>query len=325
MAKIIRIHETGGPDVLKIEDAAVPSPGASEVLIHQRAIGVNYIDIYHRTGLYKLMNYPVGLGLEAAGVVEKVGSSVTRVKPGDRVAYCGGPIGAYAEYRCIPARNVIVLPDSITNEQAAAAMLKGLTAHYLTYLTFRVQPGDTVLVHAAAGGVGLIACQMAKHLGATVIGTVSSEEKAVLARDNGCDYPIIYTQDDLVEKVKEYTAGRGVDVVYDSVGKTTFMDSLDCLKQFGMMVSFGQSSGAIAPLDPAILSQKGSLYLTRPTLMDHIENADHYAANAKTLFDLIARKVVNIRIGGLYHLEEVRKAHIDLESRKTTGALILQV
>ena len=307
MAKIIRIHETGGPDVLKIEDAAVPSPGASEVLIHQRAIGVNYIDIYHRTGLYKLMNYPVGLGLEAAGVVEKVGSSVTRVKPGDRVAYCGGPIGAYAEYRCIPARNVIVLP------------------HYLTYLTFRVQPGDTVLVHAAAGGVGLIACQMAKHLGATVIGTVSSEEKAVLARDNGCDYPIIYTQDDLVEKVKEYTAGRGVDVVYDSVGKTTFMDSLDCLKQFGMMVSFGQSSGAIAPLDPAILSQKGSLYLTRPTLMDHIENADHYAANAKTLFDLIARKVVNIRIGGLYHLEEVRKAHIDLESRKTTGALILQV
>ena len=325
MAQIVRIHETGGPEVLKIEEVAVPQPAVSEVLIRQHAIGINYIDIYHRTGLYKLMAYPIGLGMEASGVVEKVGKLVTHLQVGDRVAYCGGPIGAYAEYRCMPARHVIAIPDSISYEQAAAVMLKGLTAHYLTYLTFRIQAGDTVLIHAAAGGVGLIACQMAKHLGATVLGTVSSEEKAHLAMENGCDYPIIYTQEDMVEKVKEYTGGRGVDVVYDSVGKSTFTDSLDSLKKFGMMVSFGQSSGSIPPFEAGLLSQKGSLYLTRPTLMDHIEHYDHYVANSHTLFDLIARKVVNIRIGGMYHLEEVRQAHIDLESRKTTGALILQV
>lgn len=324
MAQIVRIHETGGPEVLKIEEVAVPQPSSSEVLIRQCAIGINYIDIYHRTGLYKLMSYPIGLGMEAAGVVEKVGKAVSHLQPGDRVAYCGGPVGAYAEYRCIPARHVIRLPDAISYEQAAAVMLKGLTAHYLTHLTFHIHAGDTVLIHAAAGGVGLIACQMAKHLGATVIGTVSSEEKAVLVQENGCDYPIIYTQEDMVEKVKEYTGGKGVDVVYDSVGKTTFMDSLDSLKKFGMMVSFGQSSGSIPPFEAGLLSQKGSLYLTRPTLMDHIENYDHYVANAATLFDLVARKIVNVRIGGLYHLEEVRQAHIDLESRKTTGALILQ-
>lgn len=325
MPQIVRIHQTGGPEVLTIEDAPVIQPGLSEVLIHQSAIGVNYIDIYHRTGLYKLMSYPIGLGLEAAGVVEKVGRSVTHLQVGDRVAYCGGPVGAYAEYRTIPARHVLKLPDGISCEQAASVMLKGLTAHYLTHLTFRIHPGDTVLVHAAAGGVGLIACQMAKHLGATVIGTVSSEEKARLARENGCDYPIIYTQEDMVERVREYTAGKGVDAVYDSVGKTTFTASLDCLKRFGMMVSFGQSSGAIPPLDVGLLSQKGSLYLTRPTLMDHIENPDEYAANAAALFDLIARGVVHVRIGGIYHLEEVKKAHADLESRKTAGALILQV
>ena len=324
MAQIIRIHETGGPDVLKIEDAPLPQPNVSEVLIRQYAIGVNYIDIYHRTGLYKLMSYPIGLGLEAAGVVEKVGKGVTHLAPGDRVAYCGGPIGAYAEYRCIPARHVVPIPDLMSFETAAAVIFKGLTAHYLLYLTFRVQPGDTILIHAAAGGVGLIACQMAKHLGATVIGTVSNEEKGRLAQENGCDYPIIYTQDDLVEKVREYTQGQGVDVVYDSVGKTTFMPSLDCLKKFGMMVSFGQSSGAIAPFEPGLLSQKGSLYFTRPTLMDHIEHYEQYAANVLTLFDLVAKNIVNVRIGGLYHLEEVQQAHIDLESRKTTGALVLQ-
>ncbi len=324
MGQIVRIHATGGPEVLKVEDAPIIQPGVSEVLIHQRAIGVNYIDIYHRTGLYKLMSYPIGLGMEASGVVEKAGKSVTNVKEGDRVAYCGGPVGAYAEYRTIPARHVIKLPDTISHEQAAAVMLKGLTAHYLTYLTFRIHPGDTVLIHAAAGGVGLIACQMAKHLGATVLGTVSTEEKAILARENGCDYPILYTQEDLVEKVRDITGGKGVDVVYDSVGKTTFNASLDCLKRFGMIVSFGQSSGLIPAFDPQILSQKGSLYLTRPTLMHHIENYDEYTANAETLFELIAKKIVNVRIGGLYHLEEVKQAHIDLESRKTTGALILQ-
>jgi len=325
MAQVVRIHETGGPDVLKVEEGNVQQPGSNEVLIQQRAIGVNYIDIYHRTGLYKLLNYPVGLGLEAAGVVEQVGKAVYHLQPGDRVAYCGGPVGAYAEYRTIPARHVIKLPDSISNEQAAAVMLKGLTAHYLMYLTFAVQRGDTVLVHAAAGGVGLIACQIARHLGATVIGTVSSEEKATLAKENGCHHPIIYTEEDLVERVKDITQGRGVDAVYDSVGKTTFMPSLDCLRKFGMMVSFGQSSGPIPPLDVAVLSQKGSLYLTRPTLMTHIEDYDAYTTNAAKLFELIEKKIITIRIGGLYHLDEVKQAHIDLESRKTTGALILQI
>ena len=324
MAQIVRIHQTGGPEMLKVEEVAVPQPGANEVLIRQRAVGVNYIDIYHRTGFYKLMGYPIGLGLEAAGVVEQVGKQVGHLQPGDRVAYCGGPVGAYAEYRAIPARHVVKLPDSISFEQAAACMLKGLTAQFLLYRTFAVHPGDTVLIHAAAGGVGLIACQMAKALGANVLGTVGSEEKAALARENGCDFPILYTQDDLAEKVKEYTNGKGVDVVYDSVGKTTFNASLDSLKKFGMLVSFGQSSGAIPPFEPGLLSQKGSLYFTRPTLMDHIEDYDNYSKNVATLFDLIAKKTVNIRIGGLYHLEEVKQAHMDLEARKTTGALVLQ-
>jgi NADPH:quinone reductase len=324
MALAVRIHETGGPEVLRIEDINVPQPGVNEVLIRQRAIGVNYIDVYHRTGLYKLLGYPIGLGIEAAGVVEEVGKSVTQFHVGDRVAYCGGPVGAYAEYRTIPARHVIKLPEGISNEVAAAAMLKGLTAHYLLCLTFQVHPGDTVLIHAAAGGVGLIACQLAKHLGARVIGTVGTPEKAALARENGCDLPIIYTQEDMVDKVKEYTEGRGVDAVYDSVGKTTFMPSLDCLKKFGMMVSFGQSSGAIPPIDPQLLSQKGSLYLTRPTLMHHIEDYDTYAANAAKLFNLIAQKIITVRIGGLYHLGEAKQAHMDLEARKTAGALLLQ-
>ncbi len=324
MALTVRIHETGGPEVLKLEDMPIQPPGVNEVLIRQRAIGVNYIDIYHRTGLYKLLGYPVGLGMEAAGIVEAAGGNVTHLQPGDRVAYCGGPVGAYAEYRTLPARYVIPLPASVTDEVAAGGLLKGLTAYYLLHLSFQVHPGDTVLIHAAAGGVGLLACQLARHLGATVIGTVSTPEKAALARENGCEYPLIYTQEDWVEKVKEITQGKGVDVVYDSVGKTTFMPSLDCLKRFGMMVSFGQSSGSVPPFDPTILSQKGSLYLTRPTLMHHIEDYDHYAAYAAALFDLIARRILTIRIGGLYHLGEVKQAHIDLESRKTTGALILQ-
>jgi len=325
MAKAVRIHQTGGPEVLSVETIDVPQPGAHEILIRQRAIGINYIDIYHRTGLYKLLGYPIGLGLEAAGTVEQLGAQVTHFKAGDRVAYCGGPVGAYGEYRAIAAKHVVKLPESISFEQAAAVMVKGLTAHYLLYKTFAVQRGDRVLIHAAAGGVGLMACQMAKHLGATVIGTVGNAEKAALAKENSCDFPILYTRENVVEKVREYSEGKGVDVVYDSVGKTTFMDSLDCLKKFGMMVSFGQSSGAIPPLDISILSQKGSLYLTRPTLMTYIEEYEAYAAAARELFDLIERQVIHIRIGGLYHLDEVRQAHIDLESRKTMGALVLTV
>ena len=324
MALTVRIHETGGPEVLRLEDLPVQPPGVNEVLIRQRAIGVNYIDIYHRSGLYKLLGYPIGLGMEAAGSIEAVGSNVTHLKPGDRVAYCGGPVGAYGEYRTLPARYVIPLPNTITDETAAASLLKGLTAYYLLRITYKVKPGDTLLIQAAAGGVGLLLCQLAKHLGATTIGTVSTPEKATLARDNGCDHPVLYTQENWVEKTKEITGGKGVDAVYDSVGKTTFMLSLNCLKPFGMMVSFGQSSGAVAPLDPTILSQKGSLYLTRPTLMTHIEDYENYTRYTADLFDFITQKVLNVRIGGLYPLKEVKQAHIDLESRKTSGALILQ-
>jgi len=324
MALTVRIHETGGPDVLKLEDMPIQAPGANEVLIRQRAIGVNFIDVYHRTGLYKLLGYPIGLGMEAAGVIEAVGANITHFAAGDRVAYCGGPVGAYAEFRTLPARYVIPLPHAITDEVAAAGLLKGLTAYTLMRLTFQLHKGDTVLIHAAAGGVGLLACQLAKHIGATVIGTVGTAEKAALARENGCDHTLLYTQEDWVEKVKDITQGKGVDVVYDSVGKTTFMQSLDCLKRFGMMVSFGQSSGAVPALEPNILSQKGSLYLTRPTLMHHIEDTDAYVKYSTDLFDLIARKILTIRIGGLYHLSEVKQAHMDLESRKTMGALILQ-
>jgi len=322
MAKAIRLYEPGGAEVLTLDDIAVPEPGAGEVTIRQTAVGVNFIDIYQRSGLYKLPGFPSGLGMEAAGVVEQVGVGV-KFKPGDRVAYCGGPVGAYAAYRTLAAKYVVKIPPGVSDQIAAAAMVKGLTAHYLLRVTFRVKPGDTVLIHAAAGGVGLIACQWAKHLGATVIGTVGSEEKALLAKENGCDHPIVYTRDNFVQKVKEITQGRGVDAVYDSVGKTTFMDSLDALKKFGILVSFGQSSGAIAPFDIGILAQKGSLYLNRPTLMHHIEDAEAYAGHAQELFDLIGRKIINIRIHGTYPLCDASQAHIDLESRKTSGALVL--
>lgn len=319
----VRIHETGGADVLKLEEVGVAPPGMSEVTLRQKAVGLNFIDIYHRTGLYKLPSYPAVLGLEASGVVEKVGEWVTHLKPGDRVAYCGGPTGAYAQRRTLPAKHVVKIPDAISDDVAAAVMLKGLTAHYLLRSTFRVQKGDVLLLHAAAGGVGLIAGQWAKHLGATVIGTVGSEEKAKLARENGCDHAIIYTRENVVQKVKEFTDGKGVDVAYDSVGKTTFMDSLDCLKPMGMMVSFGQSSGPVAPLDISALSQKGSLYLTRPTLMHHIEDTGAYAKAAAELFGLIEKGVIRARIGRTYPLKEVRQAHRDLEGRKTTGAAVL--
>lgn len=325
MAKAIRIHQTGGPDVLQLDELHVPEPRAGEVLVRQTAVGVNFIDIYHRSGLYKLPSYPSGLGMEAAGVVEKLGEGVNHLAPGDRVAYSGGPTGAYTDRRVLPAKFVVKLPDGISDEIAAAAMVKGLTAQYLLRHSFRIEKGHTVLIHAAAGGVGLIACQWAKYLGARVFGTVSSEEKAQLAKANGCDHPIVYTKDNFVQKIKELTAGQGVDAVYDSVGKDTFMDSLDCLKKFGTLVSFGQASGKIPPFDIALLSQKGSLFLTRPTLMHHIEDEQTYRQNAAELFDLIARKAIKIEISGRYKLENAAQAHRDLESRKTTGALVLTV
>lgn len=325
MPLVVKIHATGGPEALCVEDAPMPIPGASEVVIRQRAIGVNYIDIYHRTGLYKLLGYPIGLGMEAAGTVEAVGTHVEHLKEGDRVAYCGGPVGAYAQYRAIPARCVIKLPANITDEVAAAGLLKGLTAYYLLHHTFQVRAGDSLLFHAASGGVGLLACQMAAQLGAKVIGTVGSPEKAALARQNGCAHPVLYTEENWHEQVRQLTGGKGVDVVYDSVGKNTFLHSLDCLKPFGMMVSFGQSSGAIPAFDPQLLSQKGSLYLTRPTLMHHIEDSAAYQRMADALFAMIAAGTLTVRIGGMYHLSEVKQAHIELESRKTTGSLVLSV
>ncbi len=323
MPQVVRIHQPGGPETLTLEEAASARPGPGELLLRQTAIGVNFIDIYHRTGLYKQPSYPAGIGMEASGIVEEAGEGDEHFKPGDRVAYCGGPPGAYAELRIIPARLAVRIPDAVEDKTAAAGLLKGLTAHYLLRVTFPVQPGDTVLIHAAAGGVGLIACQWAKHLGATVIGTVGSDKKAELAKQNGCDHTIVYTREKIVPRVKEITEGKGVSVVYDSVGKATFMDSLDVLRKFGMLVSFGNASGAVPPFDPLLLSQRGSLYVTRPTLLHHIEDPVVYVAHATELFRLIAKGVLKVRIHDTYKLSDARQAHIDLESRRTTGALVL--
>jgi len=325
MSQAVRIYKTGGPEVLTLEDVDVTRPGKGEVLIRQIAVGINFIDIYHRTGLYSLPSYPAGLGLEASGVVEQVGEGVTNVKAGDRVAYCGGPTGAYASYRVMPATQLVKVPDNVSDETAAAIMLKGLTAHYLLRITFRIQKGDTILIHAAAGGVGLLVCQWAKYLGAQVIGTVGTNAKAALALQHGCDHAIVYTRENVPQRVREITGGKGVDVVYDSVGRTTFMDSLDCLARFGMLVSFGQASGPIPPFDIGLLSQKGSLYMTRPTLMHHIADPAEYAAHAAELFALVEQNILKVFIGDTYPLADVARAQTDLESRKTTGALVLTV
>ena len=319
--KAIRIHRNGGPEALAIDDLPMPKAGPGEVVVRQTAIGVNFIDIYHRSGLYKLP-LPSGIGLEGAGVVEEAGQGAS-LSPGDRVAYCGGPIGGYAGYRAMAEKHLVKLPDNIDDQTAAAAMLKGMTAQCILRRTFRVEKGHAALIHAAAGGVGLIACQWAKHLGATVIGVVSSDQKAELARENGCDHVIITPRENIPARVLEITGGRKADVVYDSVGKATFMDSLDSLKKFGMLVSYGNASGAIPPFEPLLLSSKGSLYLTRPTLMHHIEDHDIYQQNADELFGLIARGVIKVRVGGVYALSEAKQAQMDLESRKTTGSLIL--
>jgi NADPH2:quinone reductase len=323
MGKAIRLYETGGPEVLKWEDFDPGSPGSAEVLIRHEAVGLNFIDIYHRTGLYPLPALPAVPGMEGAGIVEEVGNEVTDFVKGDRVAYAGLPPGAYAESRLIPAHRLIKLPDKISAKQAAAMMLQGMTARYLLKGCYRVGKGDTILIHAAAGGVGSIVCQWAKYLGATVIGTVGSYEKAEIAQSNGCDYPILYRDEEFVEAVKKITHGRGVDVVYDSVGNATFMKSLDCIRPLGMMVSFGQASGPIKPFDPAVLSSKGSLFLTRPTLMTYTEKREDLVAHAQDLFEVIIKGVVNVRIKQIYSLSDAAKAHQDLESRKTTGSSVL--
>jgi len=323
MPNAIRIHQTGGPEVLKWEsfDPGTPQPG--EVRIRHEAIGLNFIDVYHRSGLYPLPSYPAVIGMEGAGVVEAAGAGVTALAPGDRVAYAGVPPGAYAQVRCIPAHRLIKLPDGISTRQAAAMMLQGMTARYLLKGCCTVKSGDVILIHAAAGGVGSIVCQWAKHLGATVIGTVGSEAKAARAHSLGCDYPILYRTEDFASRIKEITDGRGVDVVYDSVGRSTFMKSLDCLRPKGLMVSFGQSSGAVPAFDLGILGAKGSLFLTRPSLMTYTAQREDLLAHAEDLFRVVQAGIVTIEIGRTYPLSEAAQAHRDLEGRKTTGSSIL--
>jgi NADPH2:quinone reductase len=323
MSKAIRIYETGGPDVMRWEDVDPGQPVPGEALVRHEAVGLNFIDVYHRTGLYPLPALPAIPGLEGAGIVEKIGDGVTEVAVGDRVAYAGIPPGAYAQIRRIPAHRLVKLPDSISSHQGAAMMLQGMTARYLLRGCYAVKAGDTILIHAAAGGVGSIVCQWAKHLGATVIGTVGSQQKAEIAKANGCDHPILYSEEDFAARAREITDGAGVDVVYDSVGLATFMQSLDCLRPLGMMVSFGQSSGPVPPVDLGVLAAKGSLFLTRPSLMAYTADRKDLLENAEDLFAVVANGAVRIEVNQTYPLAETARAHQDLEARKTTGSTVL--
>jgi NADPH2:quinone reductase len=323
VSKAIRIHKTGGPEVLSWDDVDVGKPGKGEALIRHSAVGLNFIDTYMRTGLYPMPQMPSGIGLEGAGVVEAIGDGVTSISVGDRVAYAGGPAGSYSEVRVMPVAGLVKVPDGIDDIQAASMMLKGMTARYLLRSTYMVQPGDTILFHAAAGGVGLIACQWAKHLGATVIGTVGSDAKAALAKAHGCDYPIVYTRENFVERVKEITGGKGVPVVYDSVGKDTYPASLDCLRPRGMFVTFGNSSGPIGEMNPLILSLKGSLFMTRPTLGHYTGTRSELEETANDLFDVVKKGHVKLEINQTYPLKDAAQAHRDLETRKTTGQTVM--
>jgi len=322
MANAIRFHKNGGPEVLQWESVDVGDPGAGEARVRHTAIGVNYIDTYHRSGLYKLV-LPSGLGTEGAGIVEAVGTGVTDVRPGDRVAYSGGPLGAYSEVRVMPADRLVKLPDGISDKMAATLMLKGLTVQYLFRQTFPLKGGETILFHAAAGGIGLIACQWARALGVTMIGTVGSDEKAALAKANGCTHTIVYTRENFVERVKQLTGGKGVPVVYDGVGKDTFPASLDCLSPRGMFVSFGNASGPIAAFDILLLSQKGSLYATRPTLATFTASRAAMLAMCDDMFSLVRAGKLGSEPRQTYALKDAAQAHRDLESRKTTGAIVL--
>ena len=323
MPKAIKIHTHGGPEVLTYGDYDPGEPGSGQVLVRHTAVGLNFIDVYFRTGLYPPPGgLPLIPGGEAAGVVVRTGEGVDWLKPGDRVAYVDR-VGAYAEERVIAGERLVKIPDSVSDEQAAASMLKGMTAHYLLHRTFKVKPGDTILGHAAAGGVGLILGQWAKHIGATVIGTAGSPEKVELAKAHGYDHVINYRESDFVPAVDEITGGRKCDVVYDSVGNDTFPGSLDCLRPLGMFVSFGQSSGPIPPFNLALLSQKGSLFATRPTLFAYIARREDLEASAQALFEAIASGVVKVEINQRYALKDAAKAHADLEARKTTGASVL--
>ncbi len=320
MTHAIVIHKQGGPEEMRWEEVDVGAPAPGQVRLKQTAVGLNYIDCYHRSGLYPL-EMPSGIGMEAAGIVEAVGDGVSDLAVGDRVAYAGPPPGSYAQERNMAAGTVVKLPDSIDDETAAAMMLQGMTSQYLIRTTHRVQAGETVLFHAAAGGVGLIACQWLRQLGATVIGTVGSDEKAELAKAHGCDHTIVYTRENFVDRVKEITDGAGVPVVYDSVGADTYPGSLDCLAPLGLFVSFGNASGPITNFDPGLLAAKGSLFFTRPTLMTYTAKREDLVASANDLFDAVA-KGVKIEIHQRYALKDAAQAHQDLEARKTTGSTI---
>ena len=321
MAKAVRFHKTGGPEVLQLEDVALPEPGPGQVRVRHTAIGVNFIDTYQRSGLYPLP-LPSSAGNEGAGAVEAVGAGVTQFKAGDRVAYTN-QIGAYSEARLAPAERLVKIPEGISDEQAASMMLKGMTVWYLIHRTYAVKPGDTVLWHAAAGGVGLIACQWLKAIGANVIGTAGSDEKAAIAKSHGCDHVIVYTRENFTARVKELTGGKGVPVVYDSVGKTTWEGSLDCLRPLGMMVSFGNASGAVPPVNIGVLAQKGSLFLTRPTLITYIAARADLEAASSALFAVVKSGKVKIEISARYKLADAAQAHRDLEARKTTGSVVI--
>ncbi|HSE79803.1 MAG TPA: quinone oxidoreductase [Alphaproteobacteria bacterium] len=322
MPKAMRIHKPGGPEVLSWDDITVAPPGEGEAQIRHTAVGLNYIDTYHRTGLYALP-MPAVIGSEGAGVVEAVGPGVADIKRGDRVAYGNAPVGSYSEVRNIPAGRLVKIPDGISDQQAASMMLKGMTTQYLIRQTYKVQKGDTILLHAAAGGVGLILCQWAKHLGATVIGTVGSKDKAALAKAHGCDHTILYREEDFVARVKAITGGAGVPVVYDAVGKDTFLKSLDCIRPRGLMVNFGNASGPAEPLNVLLLAQKGSLYVTRPTLATYVAKRDDLVACANDLFNVVKSGAVKLEINQTYPLKEAAQAHRDLEGRKTTGSTVL--
>ncbi len=323
MTKAIQISTPGGPEVMHWNDVDVGSPGAGELKIRHTAIGLNYIDVYFRTGLYPAPQLPFTPGMEACGIVEEVGAEVGDIAVGDKVAYAAAPVGAYAEVRLMPADRVVKVPGGIDDQAAAAMMLKGMTTQYLLRTTYRVKAGDTIVFHAAAGGVGLIACQWAKHLGATVIGTVGSDEKAELARAHGCDHPIVYTRENLAERVREITDGAGVPVVYDSVGADTYEASLDCLAPLGMFVSFGNASGPVTSVNPGDLSARGSLFFTRPTLMTYTATREDLVACADELFDVVTQGAVNIEVNQTFALSEAQAAHRALESRQTTGSTVL--
>lgn len=321
MPKAIRIHTNGGPEVLQWEEVTLVDPGPGEARVRHHAVGINYIDVYHRTGQYPVP-LPSGIGIEGAGVVESVGAGVTNVRPGDRVAYASVPLGAYSEVRNMPAGRLVNLPDGISFEQAAAMMVQGITVQYLIKRTYKVQRGDTVLFHAAAGGLGLIACQWLNAVGATVIGTASSDEKTALAKAHGCHHAINYKRENFVERVKEITGGAGVPVVYDSVGKDTFQGSIDCLSPFGMMVMAGNSSGAVPPIDLGKVG-RGSLYLTRPSIVAYTATREDLVSSANEVFDIVLSGRVKIEVNQRYPLRDAARAHRDLEARTTTGSGVL--